>query len=521
MGDVMFKSIHNKTDSTENKKNINMHDNKKLTKKLEENIELFSQIFKNDETFVVRKFQNKYLKAAKCCIVYIEGMVNTEILNENIIEPVLCNKLIEEISEKNLLEELQNKVIISSSVKESSNIDDIVTSAISGETVFLLEGFDTVLIISSVGVEARAVEEPESEKVVRGPREGFTESITLNLSLLRRKIKNPELKFKFKEIGTMTHTKTCLCYIEGLANEKILNELIKRLNDIEIDGILDSGYIQELIKDSPYSPFETIGTTERPDVLAGRLLEGRIGLFVDGTPFVLTVPFLMIEYFQTNEDYYNNFIFASINRILRIVGGLLSVSVPAIYIALTTFNQEMIPTPLLLSISAARQGVPFPTVIEALLMLLVFEILREAGTRIPASIGQAVNIVGALVLGQAAVQARLVSAPIVIVTALTGISSLLIINIMGASIIIRTVLILLASFMGMYGYIFGMVGLIIYVMGIRSFGVPYMLDTISFKEQDIKDTIIRAPWWLMRNRPKLIAAKNYVRQTKKKSRGKK
>jgi spore germination protein KA len=516
----MFKSFRRKNNSTENKKVETKPQNQKLAKTLEENIELFKNIFSNDDTLVFRKFQNKNLKAAACCIIYITGMVNDEMLNENIIKPILSNNLKEEIFDKNLLVELQNKVIITNNIKESTNVDEIVNSVVYGETIFLLEGYDSALIIGSQGWQTRAVDEPESEKVVRGPREGFTESITINQSLIRRKIRNPDLKFKYKDIGTKTHTKTCICYIEGLASEKILTELIKRLNDIEIDGILDSGYIQELIKDSPFSPFETIGTTERPDVLAAKLLEGRIGLLVDGTPFVLTVPYIMIEYFQTNEDYYNNFFFSSINRILRIVGGLLSISVPAIYISLTTYNQEMIPTPLLLSISSARQGVPFPTIIEALLMLLVFEILREAGTRIPVPIGQAVNIAGALILGQAAVQARLVSAPIVIVIALTGISSLLISNLIGASIIFRTIFLLLASVMGMYGFVFGVVGLIIYLMDMRSFGVPYMLNIISYDQKDIKDTIIRAPWWQMKLRPKLIGAKNYVRQSKKGSRDK-
>lgn len=510
----MLKTLFDKKDASRDKKTSSGLDKQKLTKILDENILLFKNIFSNDETLIVRKFQNKYLKTAKCCIIYIEGMINSEILNANIIKPILANNLKEEISDKNLLEELQYKVILSDNVKECSDINEIVNSSIYGDTIFLLDGYDTALIIDSKGWQTRAIDEPQSEKVVRGPREGFTESIIINLSLIRRKIKNPDLKFKFKDIGTRTHTKICICYIESLTSEKILNELIKRLDEIEIDGILDSGYIQELIKDSPFSPFETVGTTERPDVLAGKILEGRIGLFVDGSPFVLTVPFIMIEYFQANEDYYNNFIFSSINRMLRIVGGLLSISVPAIYIALTTYNQEMIPTPLLLSISAAREGVPFPTILEALLMLLVFEILREAGTRMPQPIGQAVNIVGALVLGQAAVQARLVSAPIVIVTALTGISSLLIANLIGASIILRTTFLLLSSIMGLYGYIFGVVGLIIYVMDMRSFGVPYMLNIISFNEQDIKDTFIRAPWWQMSFRPRLIAAKNYVRQSK-------
>ncbi len=518
---ILFKFSRNRPSPPVHTSATNDIGNQKLTKVLADNIKLIQTIFSNNETLVFRQFQNKYLEAAKCCVIYINGMVNTELLHENIIKPVLLNNLKEEISEKRLLEELQSKVIISSNLRESTDINDIVSSTIYGDTIFLLDGYDKALIISSKGWQTRAIEEPESEKVVRGPKEGFTESIIINLSLIRRRIINPDLKFRFKEVGTRTRTKACLCYVESLASDKILNEVINRLDNIDIDGILDSGYIQELIKDSPFSPFETVGATERPDVLAGRLLEGRVGIFIDGSPSVLTVPYLMIENFQISEDYYNNFLFGSANRLLRIIGGLLSISVPAVYISLTAFNQEMIPTPLLLSIAASRQGVPFPTVIEALFLLVVFEILREAGTRMPTSIGQAVNIVGALVLGQAAVQAKIISAPMVIVTALTGVSSLLITNLIGASLIIRFLFLFLSASMGMYGYIFGIIGLIIYLMKMRSFGVPYMLNIISFSEQDIKDTVIRAPWWQMNMRTKLIGTKDIVRQNHTRKQGKK
>ncbi|HEX3032338.1 MAG TPA: spore germination protein, partial [Bacillota bacterium] len=354
---------------------------------------------------------------------------------------------------------------------------------------------------------------------VRGPREGFGESMIVNVSLLRRKIRNSDLKFQFREIGRRTRTSCCIVYVEGIASEKVLQELNRRLDKIDIDGIYSSGMIQELIKDSPYSIFETVGNTERPDVLAARLLEGRIGLIVDGSPFVLTVPFIILEYFQVNEDYSQNFIFSSINRLLRISGAILAISVPAFYIALTTYNQETIPTPLLLSISASREGVPFPTMVEALLMLLVFEILREAGTRMPENIGQTVSIVGALVLGQAAVEARLISAPMVIVTALTGIASLMLSGFMGISLILRVIFLLLAGFMGLYGWMFGLVGLVIYLMGMRSFGVPYLLNVMAIREQDVKDTIIRAPWWMMSTRPKLFGSRNPVRQSPKRKQG--
>lgn len=260
---------------------------RKLTTSLEENIALFKSIFKDDQTLITREFQNKTVKEAKCCIIYISGMINTEVVNENIIQPVLCNNLEEDIDVNNLLDALMKKVIVSNEVKSETDINNMASSVISGDTLLLLEGYDKGLIIGSMGWEKRSIDEPESSKVVRGPREGFTESLMVNLSLVRRKIKNPDLKFKFRELGERTHTSICICYVEGLAIEEVLSELEQRLNKIKIDGILDSGYIQELIKDAPYSPFETVGAFERPDVVASKLLEGRVAVFVDGSPFCI------------------------------------------------------------------------------------------------------------------------------------------------------------------------------------------------------------------------------------------
>lgn len=484
-------------------------DEKKLTPDLEANIKLFKDIFTNDDTLIVRKFQNKYLKAAACCVIYIDGMVNTEVIHENIIQPILGGNLKEEISNGNLLEELQYKVIPSSDVKESADIYDLVSSAINGDTVLLVEGYKKALIVSSKGWQTRPIDEPLAERVVRGPREGFVESLITNLSLIRRKIKNPNLKFQFKELGLTTKTKICICYVEGLASEKVLQELMHRLDKIKIDGILDSGYIQELIKDAPLSLLETVASTERPDNVAGKLLEGRIAVVVDGSPFVLTLPFLFVEYFHADEDYYNESLFASVSRIFRMIGMFLAILLPAIYVSLTTFHQEMIPTPLLLSITAARQGTPFPTIVEAVIMGFLFEILRETGTRMPAPIGQTVVIVGALILGEAAIESRFISAPMVIVSGLTGITALLTVKFKSFPIILRMLFLLLAFLMGLYGIIFGLIGLVIYFMGMRSYGVPYLLGTTSFDEANIKDTVIRVPWRQVYFRPRVSVAENH------------
>lgn len=488
-----------------------------LQKSLHYNIELIKEIFKGDQTLRIRVMQNKWLKSAEFCVFYIDGMVNIEIVNENIIQPVVSNNLKEYIECDNLLKEIKDKVINVNSADCESNINKIVSAIIDGDSVMFMEGFREALIIDSKGWQTRAITEPESARVVRGPREGFNEAIMVNLSLVRRKIRNPDLKFKFRELGERTRTKVCICYMEELSMEGVLEELEDRLDKIKIDGIIDSGYIQELIKDAPYSPYETVGFSERPDVVAAKLLEGRVALFVDGSPFVLTVPYLVVENFQANEDYYNNYIFASINRLIRGFTAVTSITIPAVFLSLVTFHHEMLPTPLLLSISASRQGVPLPTALSLFMMLFIFDILREVGTRMPSPIGQAVNIVGTLVLGQAAVEAKLVSAPVIIITALTGIMTLLNMNFMGATIIFRTVLLLGASFMGIYGCLIGIIIIYLHLMSIRSFNVPYMMNLTRSKDHDGQDAWIRAPWWRMTLRPKILGEKNLVRQSAKKS----
>jgi spore germination protein KA len=512
-GDDMFKILKDKILGKKNRKTVVTAEDWKLYKDLDENIELFKKIFNNDDTIRFRGFETKGPSSLKCCLVFIDGMVNKEIVNENIIQPVVELSPQDLDIDKKVIDIFKDSIIVSSTVKIQKDVYDLLSSCLYGDAILLVDGFNEALLIDSKGWNTRSIEEPSSERIVRGPREGFNEAIMTNLTLIRRKIRSTDLKFKFRELGTRTKTKICICYVEGLASKEILAELNKRLDDIEIDGILESGYVEELVKDSPLSPFTTIGNTERPDIVAGNLLEGRIALIVDGTPHVLTLPHVFIEYFQANEDYYHGFIYASINRFIRIFAFFLSTSVPAIYIALTTFHQEMIPTPLLLSISAAREGVPFPTIVEALFMLLAFEILRETGVRLPKPAGSTISFVGALILGEAAVTARFVSAPIVIVTALTGISNFLLPQMVGALIVVRLIFLLLSAFLGLYGYIFGVIGLFIHLMAMKSFGIPYMLNIGSLDMQDIKDTAIRAPWWVMYLRPKLIGDNNKVRQT--------
>lgn len=481
----------------------------KLSTSIDENINLIKKIFKDDDTLRSRIFQNQHNPEINCCILFIEGMVDDNIINESIIKPLTSS--IVEYSGSTLIDDLKNKFIISSQCEKTKDILSIVNAIIDGDTILFLQSFSEGIIISSKGWKTRSIQEPSVEKALRGPREGFTESLIINLSLIRRKVKTNDLKFKFMNIGNITQTKLCICYIEGLAREDILATLYEQINTINIDGVLDIKYIQEYIDSEPFSIFETTYNSEKPDVVVSKLLEGRLAVLLDGTPIVMTLPFIFIENFQSSDDYYLNYYFSSTNRILRLIGFILTISIPAVYLSLATFHQEMIPTPLIMSIYAARLGVPLPTVFELIGLLLVFELLREAGSRMPSYIGQTLSIVGALVLGSAAVDARLVSAPMVIVVGMSGITSLISPTLGAASIIIKLIFILLSSILGLYGYIIGISFLLLHLLKLKSFGIPYMTNLTTLNLQDLKDTGIRAPIWYMKYRPKYIASKNPIR----------
>jgi spore germination protein KA len=475
------------------------------------NLNELKAMFDKDETFAFRDFCCKKDPTIEFCIVFVEGMVDKNSIHDQVIKPVIEANLKDDIDINQLLNVLSKEVISAANVYQKNKLADIIQDLLSGRTALFVKDFNRAIIVDTVDFVERAVTEPESEKAVTGPREGFTENISTNIVLLRRKLNTSNLKLRFREIGTETKTKICVCFIDNIVDKKLVEEVERRLDKINIDGILDVGYIQEIIKDTPITPFKTVGDTERPDVMAGKLLEGRIGIFCDGTPIAITVPFIFIEYFNASEDYYNNFYYATLNRIIRWFGFFLASSVPAIYVALVTFHQEMMPTQFLLSISASRQNVPFPTIVEALLMIFIFELLRETSVRIPTVIGQTISIVGALVIGQAAVEAKLVSAPMIIVAAMTGITSFVTPKMQGELIITRLVFLLAAAFIGLYGYLFGVVGMFIHLASLRSFGIPYMINIGTFRASDVKDVMLRVPWQNMKSRPKLVVQQNKQR----------
>jgi spore germination protein KA len=393
------------------------------------------------------------------------------------------------------------------SITEITDWKQLFLSLLSGDSILLLQGYRKALAASTRGGEKRAITEPSTQTVVRGPREAFSESIRTNTSLIRRKIRSPKLWLEEKIIGEVTQTEVGIMYIKGIANEEIVQEVRDRLDRIKIDGILESGYIEDLIQDEVWTPFPTVFNSERPDVIAAGLLEGRVAILVDGTPFILLVPVVFISFLQSAEDYYQRYDIGTFLRLLRFGSFFIALLLPALYVAITTFHQETLPTALMLHLSFQREGIPFPPLIEAFAMEIVFEVLREAGIRMPTAVGNTISIVGALVIGQAAVEAGIVTPAMVIVVSFTAIANFVIpaINLAIAVRLLRFVFLILCGTLGLYGMAVGLLIMVLHLSSLRSFGIPYLQSFAPLMLKEQRDAMFRFPLWSMNNRPRLEA----------------
>ena len=470
---------------------------------LGKNIELLKGVITESSDLIIRTFI--FGRQRNAAIIYIDGLADKALISETILRPLMYRTDGNPLPETFDMEYVRSALLFTGSLEIKNSLNDVVSKILSGDTIFLMDGAADALAISLRGWKTRGIEEPQTESVVRGPREGFSETLRINTSLLRRKMKNPNLKFETVTIGERTGTDVCIAYINGLAKPELIEEIKRRLSKIKVDGILESGYIEQYIEDAPYSIFPTVGNSEKPDKVAAKMLEGRAAILVDGTPFVLTVPLVFVESLQSEEDYYSRPFFASVIRILRFIAYFISILAPALYVSLSTFHQELIPTSLLLTMAAAHEGVPFPAVVKAFVMLLFFEILKEAGVRLPRPVGQAVSIVGALVIGEAAVSAGLIGAPMVIVVAVTAVSSFTIPAQIDSGTILRFLLLILAGFLGGFGISIGLFAMLIHLACIRSFGIPYLMPLVPFNKSGLKDTFIRAPLRSMIKRPQGMA----------------
>lgn len=418
-------------------------------------------------------------------VVYMSGLVKMDRLEREIVSPLMGG---EEPTTPN--------------IQWVRELPPVVVALLAGSAAVVRTGREEVLLAEVSSMPSRNIDAPETEAVIRGPREGFTELMETNVSLLRRILRTDKLRMKVWRIGELTQTEVRLVYLEGVTPPKLVEEMEKRLSAVRMDAVLESNFIEEAIQDHPWSIFPTIQFTQRPDVTVSSLLDGKIAILTSNTPFALIAPFQFWSAFTSNEDYYLSYSSGTFLRLIRSLATIISLLLPSLYVAIVSFHPGMIPTKLLLSIASTREPSPFPVIIEAVIMELTFEALREAALRLPRAMGQTVSIVGALVIGQAVVQAGIISVPMVVIVSLTGVTSLMFprYNITFSIRMLRFFILVLAGSMGLFGVVMALFIIGIYMTGIRSAGMPYLSPLAPLSPSRLKDSVVRLPLWLMRKR---------------------
>ncbi|MNW27893.1 Spore germination protein B1 [compost metagenome] len=460
----------------------------------------------------IREF---YMKGTdlKAAVLYVDGLVDQQLMDEFLITTLMREGVPDTVGMKwkrlprqeVFKDFLSMRLLPVSDIQESSHIQEIANAVLTGKGALLIDGMTVAILIGSAKGKTRSLEEPLSEALLRGPRIGFTERLDENTALLRQIGKNESLFIQQYEVGSRIKKKLAIAYMKDIVNPDLVKQVETRIQRMDMDAILESGYVEQLIEDSTLSPFQQVLNTERPDRAIGGLLEGRVVIMLDGTPFVLVVPGTFTMLLQSPEDYYDRWIPGTFLRVLRFMSATLALLAPALYISFISFHPGLIPTKLALTIINARSGVPFPSIIEALIMELSIEILREAGIRLPKPIGPAMGIVGGLIIGQAAVQAGIISQFLVIVVAITAISSFTI-PVYSAGItlrILRFAAMFCAAMLGLFGVVMFFLLICTHLARLSSFGVPYVSPAVPYNLRDWKDFVIRAPLSMMKLRPEM------------------
>lgn len=439
--------------------------------------------------------------------IYISGLVNQDLMQRDFITPIVSMSMEELSNTSNIL----NLPCIETYLLYDSK--SVLKDIMSGNSVFICNSLDYSVSCSLLKVEKRSIDEPVTEKNVRGPHEGFVETLDTNLSILRRKIKNDRLKFKLVTLGEETNQKVAVAYIEGIANIDIVNSLYAKISEIKIDGLSAIGYVEQLITSHPYSIFPQYLSSERSDRAMAALLEGRIIVLQEGTPVVLIAPVNFISFFQALDDYSTSWIHGSFLRIVRIAALVIAVVLPSLYIAITSFHYYTVPLNLLIPLAESRSKVPFPPLIEVLILESIVEMIREAAVRLPTYIGTAISVFASLVIGQAAVEAGIVSNVLILVVAASAVASYVIpsFDMAMAVRILRFIFTIAASAFGIIGIVICTGLTLVHLVSMESLGQPYFQPLAPLVAKDLKDTFIRTPIKLLKKRPTITKTKNKSR----------
>lgn len=507
------KHVYNSTD-TPPSQFLASHKDDLINGSLEDTIAFISKLIGTNTDLTTRRF--RIFGQHEAALFYYTNLVNHTNINVDIMKPLMYKPI--HLTDRTIaVDELQdiliNDTLYQSEALLENKVALLVDAILRGGTVVAIEGVDQAFVIGTRQIESRSIDQPATEQVIRGPREGFVELLGTNISLIRYRLQSPDLRIESTEIGQRTKSKVAVCYMDGITNSDLVKEVNSRLSKIDIDGVLDSGYLEQFIEDNHMSPFPQVQYTERPDKIVANLLEGRVAILVDGSPLALVVPTVFNQFYQTVEDYTERYLLMSAIRLARLVALMFSLIFPSLYVAIISFNPELIPTEFAVAVAGGRAGVPFPAVIEVLIIETSMEVLREATIRLPQQVGGALSIVGVLVIGQAAVAAGF-SSPITVVTiALTTIGSFATpaYNAALALRLLRFPLIIMAGIFGLYGIMIGLILIANHLLSLRSFGVPYLSPLVPGSYSGMKDLIIRGPLSWLKERPFFLQTANKTR----------
>lgn len=467
---------------------------------LDKNAEWLKKILKSEDiTFLDLKIAD-----SNALLVFANELVNKEFLGELVLRPATQFK--GELNEQGLFD-----LFLSPEKKQISNLPELVDEVVSGSAVLIADNMQTGISFGLRQFEKRAITEPPTSTVLKGPREGFVESLPVNISLMRRRIKSANLKFENMTIGEYSKTPVSICYIKGIADQKLVDKVKQKLNTISVDAVLDASYVSKFLGEHKTSLFKQVGNTEKPDILAGKILEGRVAIFVDGSPIALTVPYLLIEDFQSASDYYNSSYSATFARCLRLISVIFALFLPSFFVAAELFHLQLIPLSFLLTIVNSIKGIPLSPSHEMFFTVLIFEILNEASVRMPKYVGMVVSIVGGLVLGETAVNAGIISAPTLMIVALSGICLYTVPELEQSFSILRILFLIIAGSLGAYGILALIAIILTYLVSFENYGSPAFAPFAPLVKSDLKDTFYKDFLCDMEYRPKSINPKNQRR----------
>ena len=442
--------------------------------------------------------------------IFADPLTDKELLGEQVVRSLL------QYEGKPTAEEIE-KHITSPERRTQKELNKLAEEILTGNPVLLWEGMDEAIIVGTKKVFVRSIAEPSTDIAVKGPREGFIEDIKINTSLVRRRLKTPELKIEFMNVGRRSNTFVAVCYLDGTSVQPIVEEVKQKLSEIDIDVIPDSSYLTHFLSSRPYSLLKQIGTTEKPDIFCAKIAEGRVGILVDGSPIALTAPYVLLEDFQSSEDYFVPSYRATFTRILRLLSVIVAVYLPAFYVSAQLFKLQLFPMRLLLTIAGAIKDIPFSPSLEMLLVLFVLEVLNEASIRMPKYVGMALSIVGALVLGETAVSAGFVSTPAIIIIAFSGIGLYAVPNLIEITSVLRLIMLLIAGSVGTYGIILASAFILLYIVTTDNFGTPVLAPFSPLLGKDLRDSLIKFNLGSLTTRPRTIGSKNKTRLKRKKT----